>query len=50
LAQADLIGGAASEGDKKLGAILFLGGVGAGIPILSELREDDSNDGSPHTP
>jgi hypothetical protein len=50
LAQADLSGGAASEGDKKLGAILFLGGVGAGIPILSELREDDSNDGSPHTP
>lgn len=49
LAQADLLGGAASEENKKLGALLFLGGVGAGVPIISDLREGDE-DGSPHTP
>lgn len=48
LAQADLGGGAASEGERRLGALLLPGGLGVGIPVLGNILEDD--EGSDFTP
>ena len=48
LAQADLGGGAGSEGGR-LGLALLLGGTAGGIPVLGNIVEDD-DEGSDFTP